>query len=98
MGSELHVTSKYGEGSDFYFDVILPNADPIEKQDNRADAENRPAFVAEDMEILVVDDTPINLKVISSLLKRNKVKVDTAESGEQAIEKSVLKKYDVTIE
>lgn len=96
MGSELHVASKYGEGSDFYFDIILPNADPIEKKDDKAEAEkNRPVFVAEDMEILVVDDTPINLKVIASLLKRNKVKVDTAESGEQAIEKAVLKKYDV---
>ena len=96
MNSELHVASKYGEGSDFYFDITLPSVEVIEKKDEDTDAsKSKELFTAEDMEILVVDDTKINLKVISSLLKRNKVKVDTAESGALAIEKATLKKYDI---
>lgn len=96
MNSELHVDSKYGEGSDFYFDVTLPSVVLVENKTDKAGGEKaEDVFMAEDMEILVVDDTVINLKVITSLLKRNKVKVDTAESGAQAIEKAVLKKYDV---
>ena len=95
MNSELHVASKYGEGSDFYFDITLPSVADIEKTDEADASKSKDVFIAEDMEILVVDDTKINLKVISSLLKRNKVKVDTAESGELAIEKAVVKKYDV---
>ena len=96
MNSELHVDSKYGEGSDFYFDVTLTNADSVEtKAEEKVEEKSNNVFVAEDMEILVVDDTLINLKVISSLLKRNKVKVDTADSGELAIEKAISKKYDI---
>lgn len=96
MNSELHVDSKYQEGSDFHFDITLPSVKFIKKDasNEKSDAAGE-VFVAEDMEILVVDDTQINLKVIASLLKRNKVKVDTAESGEQAIEKAVLRKYDI---
>ncbi len=96
MNSELHVDSKYGEGSDFYFDVTLTNADSVEtKAEEKVEEKSNNVFVAEDMEILVVDDTLINLKVISSLLKRNKIKVDTADSGELAIEKAISKKYDI---
>lgn len=96
MNSELHVASIYGEGSDFYFDVTLPSVASIEKKENSADdTKSKEIFIAEGMEILVVDDTLINLKVITSLLKRNKVNVDTAESGELCIEKASSKKYDV---
>ncbi len=96
MNSELHVESKYGEGSNFYFDITLPNVDSVENKDgNAASRINEEVFTDKDMEILVVDDNSVNLKVISSLLKRNEVKVDTAESGEEAIEKAVSKKYDI---
>ena len=96
MNSELHVESKYGEGSNFYFDITLPNVDSVENKDgNAASRINEEVFIDKDMEILVVDDNSVNLKVISSLLKRNEVKVDTAESGEEAIEKAVSKKYDI---
>lgn len=96
MNSELHVESKYGEGSNFYFDITLPNVDSVENKDgNVASRINEEVFTDKDMEILVVDDNSVNLKVISSLLKRNEVKVDTAESGEEAIEKAVSKKYDI---
>ena len=96
MNSELHVDSKYGEGSDFYFDITLPNAEDIKKEDknSKKNAENS-IFVAEDMQILVVDDVLINRTVMAALLKQNKVNVDLAESGKQAIEMASSKKYDI---
>ena len=95
MNSELKVTSEYGVGSDFYFDIVLPNVDNIKDDNKRKDTSEDEVFVAEDMNILVVDDTPVNLTVFVSLLKRNKVKVDTAGGGYEAIEKASVKKYDV---
>lgn len=96
MKSELHVASEYGKGSDFYFDITLPSVFAIEKKDDKpSEKDSQNSLIAENMEILAVDDTPINLKVIASLLKRNKVKVETAESGAVAIEKATLKKYDI---
>ena len=93
MNSELHVDSVYGEGSDFYFDVTLANALSVEKTDECEKPEG--VFIAEDMDILVADDILMNRVVIEALLKQNKVRVDSVESGELAIEKAVSKKYDI---
>lgn len=94
MGSTLCVDSVYGEGSDFYFDITLPVVSTIAKSavDTKITHE---IFVAEDMDVLVVDDTAVNLRVIKALLKRNKINVDTADSGKEAIEKASARKYDV---
>lgn len=55
------------------------------------------AFTAPSMEILVVDDNRINRKVTESLLKTLKMKIDTAESGRDAITKVRDKKYDFVL-
>lgn len=55
------------------------------------------AFIAPPMDILVVDDNRINRKVIESLLKTLKMKIDTAESGRDAIAKVKDKKYDFVL-
>ena len=43
-------------------------------------------MTAADAKVLAVDDNDMNLKVISGLLKRNKIVPDLAESGQQGIE------------
>ncbi len=93
MNSELKVSSVYGEGSDFYFDIVLPCVDSIASTKSKVSSDEY--FVDENMKILVTDDTELNLKVFVSLLKRNKIQVDTATSGFIAIEKSMQKKYDI---
>ena len=98
MGSQLVVESTYGEGSEFSFSLCLP----VVKESNAGEPGNQigdgiEEFIAEDMEILVVDDTPLNLKVIEALLKKTKVKVYTADSGMKAIEMAKEKKYDAIL-
>ena len=96
MNSELKVESQYGKGSDFYFDVCLPCASSspkiVSQSQNTGDSE---VFEAEDMRVLVVDDTPINIKVFTALLKKNKVNIDSASSGFEGIKKAQKDKYDV---
>lgn len=94
MGSTLCVDSVYGEGSDFYFDITLPVVSAIKKSEDDKSITHE-VFVADDMDVLVVDDTAVNLRVIKALLRRNKINVDTADSGKEAIEKASVKKYDV---
>ena len=52
-------------------------------------------FIAPEAEILLVDDNTINLKVAEGLLKPLQMKVDTAASGKEAIDKISDKKYDI---
>ncbi len=51
--------------------------------------------VPEGIRALVVDDEPMNLVVATGLFKEYRMKIDTAESGAEAIEKYATGEYDV---
>ena len=97
MGSRLYVDSEYGKGSDFYFTLSQKVADktPIGEFDPLAQSDTEIAapkgtgnfFVAPSARILIVDDTPLNLKVIVGLLKHTQIRTETAESGAECIER-----------
>ena len=48
-----------------------------------------------DAKILVVDDTPVNLVVAKGMLKTSEAQIDTAESGEDALELIKKTHYDL---
>ena len=52
-------------------------------------------FSASDAYILAVDDNPMNLMVFQGLIKQTGVKVDSVGSGEEALSKTLEKKYDL---
>ena len=47
--------------------------------------------------VLVVDDNEMNLEVVKGLLKRTKIQVDLAESGQECLEKTREKQYDLIL-
>ncbi len=93
MGDELKCDSVYGEGSTFYFSAEqeIIDGDPIGKfTENDSDKKkNRylPEFTAPEGKVLVVDDNEMNLQVIKGLLKRTKLKLTTAMSGQECLDK-----------
>ena len=102
MGSHLEVSSTYGEGSSFAFSV----EQPVVKWawvgkftgHYEVDAALRTyheRLHAPDAQILVIDDMPLNLTVVKGLLKKTRIRIDTADSGPQAIEMASEKHYDV---
>ncbi|MCR5402963.1 MAG: response regulator [Butyrivibrio sp.] len=103
MGSRLEVRSVYGEGSEFSFDITqkIIEAHPIGNYEDAlrrsisSRKEYRESFVAPDAQVLVVDDTRLNLTVIKNLLKKTQVKIDTAESGDECISLIRQKRYDM---
>lgn len=93
MGSKLEVASEYGKGSTFSFKIAQKIIDKtalgdyLEHHTNNHETTAEKKFLTADgAKILAVDDNDMNLKVISGLLKRNKIFPDTAESGQQGIE------------
>lgn len=103
MDTKLIVESQYGTGSSFRFFVkqVVVSWDEIGNFKDKykefiATAQKyHQRFQAPNAEILVVDDTEMNLTVIKSLLKKTQVKVDTAISGFETLDKVVEKKYDI---
>ncbi len=103
MGGSLICESEYGKGSEFILTLDQKIADktPIgvftEHDGSKTNGPYVPKFIAPDADILVVDDTPMNLNVIKGLLKPTKVFVSTASSGEEALEKIKDTRFDVVL-
>lgn len=106
MNGRIEVWSKYGEGS--VFTVYLPqkivNDDPLgdfQKRCQTAMKQScniyRESFVAPEARILAVDDTAINLLVITQLLKKTQMKIDTCQSGKECLEMIRRESYDVIL-
>ncbi len=103
MGGDLSCTSEYGKGSEFILTISqkIVDATPLgiftEHDDSVAKGPYVPQFIAPDADILVVDDTPMNLNVIKGLLKPTKVFVTTATSGEECLEMIQETKFNVVL-
>ena len=103
MGSELKVSSVYGEGSDFSFDLDLKvmNWEPLGnfvesyKKSLSQHKKYKEKFTAPKAKILVVDDTVMNLTVIKGLLKQTKIQIDTAVSGYECLHAVTQNHFDI---
>lgn len=99
MGGQLQVDSVYGEGSEFYFCIEQGVGEALSNNEDQVVSkqawEQEEKFVCPEASILVVDDTEINLMLMTEMFKPLKAKVDTASSGEKAIELVKKNHYDV---
>ena len=102
MNGHISVDSTPGKGSTFTVVISQTVADrepigvfrqhiekPVEKY--------KEAFRAPDAHILVVDDARMNLKVVQALLRKTQVLIDTAASGNEAIDMCYENRYDLIL-
>ncbi len=96
MEGRIGVHSTEKEGSSFWFTVELPIAEKSTEVKKTLTSENENKF---NLNVLLVDDRVINLKVATLMLKNLGCKVDTATNGEIAITKydRNSEKYDLII-
>ncbi len=105
MDGELKVKSKFGLGSVFWFDIILPI---VEKDDRRVDKQELNdqiityhQEIAEDRavkpKILVVDDKEINRNLLVAILKPKGFNVFTANNGEEMLRLTAKVKPDLIL-
>ena len=94
MNSKLHVESQYGKGSRFSFVLAqnYVNSSPVIQN-----ISNDKELELGDKVILVVDDVPLNLKVVEVLLKPFGANVEFANNGKDALEMMKQKKYDLIL-
>lgn len=105
MGGKITVDSVYHKGSVFTVELQqrIVNVRPIgvidfavQKQLNRRSVYHH-SFIAPDARILVVDDNSMNLMVVVKLLRDTRVKVDTADSGKEALQRTAENAYHVIL-
>ena len=103
MHSDLKVESTYHKGSTFSFELpqTVTKWEPIGDYDRAFSASNlhhsayREAFQAPDARVLVVDDAEINLLVFANLLKKTRIKIDTAGGGAEMLQMVRMNPYDM---
>ena len=94
MGGKVTVISDYGKGSTFKFVVV---EEIVNKESNLVVNEQTTLDYEtfEGKEVLVVDDSKLNLKVAENVLKNFKVSTETVTSGLECLSCVKSKKYDI---
>ena len=98
MGGTISVTSVYEKGS--VFTAFIPQEISKELRDDPANEKQKKigdviTYHTPDCQYLVVDDNRLNLLVATRFLDGLKGQIETARSGEEALQKMHTKKYDI---
>jgi PAS domain S-box-containing protein len=94
MDSDIHVTSKLGEGSDFHFTLKLERGKII-KTDAKKSDHTTEMLKDRDIEVLLVEDNRVNQVVATNFFRRWGVKYDVANNGKEAVDMVSKKIYDM---
>lgn len=92
MSGSLTVRSEVGEGSRFYVDLPLRRAEAA-----AVTIEHPTTRLVEGLNVLLVDDNEVNLKVAKRFLTRLGCVVTTAKDGQIAVDLSASERYDLIL-
>ena len=96
FGSEIKLTSKPGQGSTFYFDLILKE-DTSELPDAEVAVTSSSEFDLSNLRIMLAEDNMMNIFFMKQLFKRWNITADIAENGEEVLALLQNNTYDVIL-
>lgn len=97
LGGTIEVKSQIGKGTEFTIRLIqqIPENAVVNDEAYHTINNITSNYRATKKNVLVVDDTPTNLKLITGMISLFGLNPDSAESGKECISKMEEKKYDL---
>ena len=95
MGGTLTVTSEPGQGSSFHIQLALPQGSA--ESQGSAPVAPAPIKEMEGMKVLAIDDNPVNLAVLKTLLGRVGAISVMAQSGAEGLELYAADQFDLVL-
>lgn len=96
LGGKISVDSQVGQGSTFSFTIRVMS---VQVKNHQSETIERTAGLhltkTMPLKILVVEDNPVNRRLLISLLNKNGYDPDIAENGLQAVEKASENHYEL---
>lgn len=89
--SEVHISSEVGKGSSFHFDIKAT------KVASKAEEKASPQDKLKGKTVLLAEDNLINAMVARKLLSNWGIATEHAKNGVEAVEKSLLRRYDFVL-
>ena len=89
MGGTIRVETAPNQGTEFIIDVQLELSNAISEAEQEASDENEAAAEVDftEKKLLLVDDIEVNREIAKMMLEMAGFEVDTAENGQEAVEK-----------
>ena len=106
LGGSLTVESEFGSGSTFTVSFATGSLSGVKMLDappKIKDSENKPSLIGPvdrirfSGEVLVVDDSEENHRLIGLYLRKVGIQFDTAMNGEEGVNKALAKTYDLIL-
>ncbi|MCB9397819.1 MAG: PAS domain S-box protein [Acidobacteria bacterium] len=94
MGGDIQVVSQPGKGSTFSFSIDFALTDGPGNESHKSSSL---AFDQLGVRVLLVEDNPVNVMVVSKFLGKWQVNLDHARNGQEAVTKAEHNQYDLIL-